>query len=546
MKKELFVLLAALAVIAGCSNQGSGTDTINAVFGPEPNTIDPTLNLTGDSAIYIAHMFEGLYRYADNGQGDAVLVPGLSAEIPGKKVNEDGTVVYTFTLRDGLKWSDGKSLTADDLVYSWQRLVDPATAADYSYIINMVKNAAEIIGGKLDKSELGIKATDDKSLEITLTYDCPFFDNILAFTAAVPLRRDCIETGGGLWTFSTSSYISNGPYRLKEWVHNSFLLLEKNPYYYKDTAGPEYIRFYLMEDANATLAGFRNKELDFIDNIPVDETSKLLDSGLLKTTPELATSYVLFNNKNPPFDDARVRKAFTLAVDRNFIVNNITRAGETPAAGIVPYGTHDAEGAGSDFRKIGGNYYSTNENDYEKNCAEARNLLTEAGYPGGAGFPIVEYIYNTNDTNRSIAEALQNMWKTVLGVKVTLSNQDWAVFIDTRKKGAFQIARSSWMADFNDPVNFLDLFVSGNNISRYSNPGFDALMREAHSTAAEKDRMSLFHKAEDILIGQDMAVCPLSFSTKHYMLNPEIRGVYHNLLDLFLFDNAIKNEVMKD
>ncbi|MDR2795942.1 MAG: peptide ABC transporter substrate-binding protein [Spirochaetaceae bacterium] len=542
MKKRLFVALAALAAlsaIAGCSRYNGDADTIVVVVGSEPNTMDPALNSALDAFVYLAQMFEGLYRYEDDGQGVARLVPGLASGAPAKTLNADGSVVYTYTLRGGLKWSDGKDLTADDIVYSWRRLVDPATAADYNYMINMVKNAEAIMDGTLDKAELGVKALDGSTLEVTLTYDCPFFDEVLSFSATFPVRQDSIERAGDQWTFSPSSYIGNGPYRLKEWVHNSYLSLEKNPYYYKEVTGPDNIRFDLMDDANAILAGFRNNELDFIRSIPVDEVQSLLDTGELQTTDYLAVSHVSFNNQIPPFNDMRVRKAFSLAIDRSYIVEHITRAGQKPAGGIVPYGVEDAE-AGSDFREKGGNYYSLTDEDYINNRAEAQKLLAEAGYPGGAGFPVVEYIYNTDNMNQAIAETLQNMWKTVLGVTVTISSQDWAVFLDTRKNGNYQIARDNWIADYNDPITFLELFATGNgnNNPQYSNPRFDALLKQARAMSAQESRMKLFHQAEDILVGEDSSVAPVYFYVDTYLLNPGITGIYYNSLGLFMFDAA--------
>ncbi|MDR1218988.1 MAG: peptide ABC transporter substrate-binding protein [Treponema sp.] len=556
MKKILSVLLTVSALslgIAACQKktaevapqapqaaQAVAATSITAVFGSEPNTIDPALNSAVDGAIYLEHLFEGLYKYEDNGSGIASAIPGLAAGAPRKVANDDGTVTYTYTLRDGLKWSDGKPFAAQDIVYSWQRLVDPATAADYSYMITMVKNADEIRAGEKDKSELGVAAINDGTVEITLTYDCPFFDEIACFPATFPVRRDVIESAGEQWTFNPSTYISNGPYRLKEWVHNSHLTIEKNPNYYETVTGPDTIRFALMDDDNALLAGFRSGELDYIQTVPVDEIQALLNTGELKVVPYLGTYYVSFNTQKAPFNDAKVRKAFTLAIDRNYIATQITRAGQKPASGFVPSGIADAAGAGSDFRQTGGDYYSLADADYQKNVAEAKQLLADAGYPDGVGFPVTEYLYNTNDAHRAIAEALQDMWKTALGVNVTLSNQDWAVFLDTRKIGNFQLARDGWIGDYNDPMNFLEMYLTGggNNNSQYASPAFDTLVKQAQSTAVAEERMTLMHQAEDILVGQDMAVGPIYFYTQTYMMNPRVSGMYYTPLGYFFFKNA--------
>jgi oligopeptide transport system substrate-binding protein len=532
----------AMSVSAGATRQpaqASGSQ-ITLVLGPEPNTIDPALNSAVDSAIYLSHLFEGLYKYADNGQGRAQTVPGLAARAPQKTVNADGTVTYVFTLRDNLKWSDGQPFTAKDIVFSWQRLVDPTTVADYSYMIDMVKNANEIMAGQVNKSQLGVRAIDDKTLEVIITYDCPFFFEIMAFPAVFPVRESIINSAGDQWTFSPSTYISNGPYRLKEWVHNSYILVEKNPNYYAPVSGPDNIRFALMDDDNAILAAFRNKEIDFIETPPVDEIPGLLASGDLKIADYLGTYYLSINNQKAPFTDPRVRRAFSLAIDRNYIVEQITRAGQKPASGFVPSGLYDAAGAGSDFRQTGGDYYSIAKTDYDKNVAEAQRLLAEAGYPNGQGFPVVEYLYNTNDAHRAIAEALQNMWRTALNVNVTLGNQDWAVFLDTRKNGDYTLARDGWIGDYNDPINFLDMFLTGggNNNSQYKNPEFDALIAQAKSTSIQADRMRYLHQAEDLLLAQDAALAPIYFYTQPYMINPKLSGMYYTPLGYFFFQNV--------
>jgi oligopeptide transport system substrate-binding protein len=463
----------------------------------------------------------------------------MASGAPAKTVNADGTVTLVYTLRSGLKWSDGSALGAADIVYSWQRLVDPATAADYSYMIDMVVNANEIMAGEKDKSTLGVRAISATSLEIKLTYDCPFFDEIMCFPATFPVKKSVIDSAGDQWTFSPATYIGNGPYRLKEWVHNSYILFEKNPNYYATVSGPAYIRWALMDDENAQLAGFRSGELDFIETVPTDEIPTLLASKELNVADYLGTYYVSFNTQKAPFDNALVRRAFSLAIDRNFIVNQITRTGQKPASGFVPAGMTDVA-AGSDFRKTGGDYYGITDADYQKNIAEAKSLLAQAGYPDGRGFPVVEYIYNTNDAHRAIGEALQNMWRTNLGVNVTLSNQDWAVFLDTRKNGDYGIARDGWIGDYNDPINFLDMFLSGggNNNPQYANKEFDTLIAGAKGTAVQADRMKYLHQAEDIVVGRDMAMAPIYFYTQTYMLNSRVKGMYYTPLGYFYFTSA--------
>lgn len=521
----------------------SNGNNIAVCLASEPQTIDPALNSAVDGAIMVNHFFEGLVKWVDDGEGNAMTAPG-QAESWEKVVNDDGTVTYTMKLRDGIKWSDGKEVTAGDFEYSWKRLANPETAADYCYMIDMVQNYAGIANSESDPDTLGIKAIDDKTLEIVLSYDCPYFEEIMAFPATFPVRQDLVE-GNDEWTYDVATYVSNGPYKMKEWSHNAYILAEKNENYYDfANLGPDTIRFTLLDDANAMLAAYKSGELDFIEELPPDEMANYLASGELTVADYIGTYYVCFNTEDEVFSNPLIRKAFSLAIDRNYIVENVSQAGEVPATGYVPAGVNDAAGPGSDdFRTVGGEYYSVAEEDYEKNCEEARALLAEAGYPNGEGFPTVEYMYNTNDKHKAIGEALQNMWQEQLGVTVNLSNQDWNVFLVSRKQGDYQIARNGWIADYNDPCSFLDMWYTGggNNDAQYSNKDYDAKIDAAKATAVQEERMKAFHEAEDILIEQDNVLVPVYFYTQPYMIKDDIQGMYYTPLGYFFFGYTTRN-----
>lgn len=521
----------------------SNGNNIAVCLASEPQTIDPALNSAVDGAIMVNHFFEGLVKWVDDGEGNAMTAPG-QAESWEKVVNDDGTVTYTMKLRDGIKWSDGKEVTAGDFEYSWKRLANPETAADYCYMIDMVQNYAGIANSESDPDTLGIKAIDDKTLEIVLSYDCPYFEEIMAFPATFPVRQDLVE-GNDEWTYDVATYVSNGPYKMKEWSHNAYILAEKNENYYDfANLGPDTIRFTLLDDANAMLAAYKSGELDFIEELPPDEMANYLASGELTVADYIGTYYVCFNTEDEVFSNPLIRKAFSLAIDRNYIVENVSQAGEVPATGYVPAGVNDAAGPGSDdFRTVGGEYYSVAEEDYEKNCEEARALLAEAGYPNGEGFPTVEYMYNTNDKHKAIGEALQNMWQEQLGVTVNLSNQDWNVFLESRKQGDYQIARNGWIADYNDPCSFLDMWYTGggNNDAQYSNKDYDAKIDTAKATAVQEERMKAFHEAEDILIEQDNVLVPVYFYTQPYMIKDDIQGMYYTPLGYFFFGYTTRN-----
>lgn len=531
----VFCLVFTLAACGGGAKEEQSEFEMSICVASEPQTIDPALNSSVDGAIMIQHVFEGLMKWVDDGNGNGVLAEGQAESY----TVSDDNLVYTFKLRKDAAWSDGQPVTANDFVYAWQRLVTPATAADYSYMIDMVVNANEIMAGEKDPSELGIKALDDSTIEVTLHTPTPYFLEVCAFPAAYPVRQDMIEKGGDQWTFDTATYIGNGPYVMTEWEHNSYIRMAKNDKYYDyENLGPATIKFALMDDDNAKLAAFKSGELLFNEQPPVDEIPGLLESGELKVADYIGTYYVCFNNSLEPFDNVKVREAFSLVIDRNYITSQISGTGEVPAGGYVPNGIYDVAGPGSDdFRTVGGDYYSVDAAEYQANCEKARELLAEAGYPNGEGFPIVDYLYNTADNHRAIGEALQKMWQDELGVTVTLTNQDWGVFLETRKNGDYSIARNGWIADYNDPVSFLDMWVTGggNNDAQYTNPAYDALIKQVKNATTSEDRFKYMHEAEDILMGQDAVLAPIYFYTQPYMISDKVKGMYYTPLGYFFF-----------
>lgn len=510
----------------GTFAEGKIDGILDVCISSEPSTIDPALNSAVDGAVMLQHSFEGLVKWVDDGNGNAILAPG---QAESWDVSEDG-LTWTFHLRDGIKWSDGKPVVAADFEYAWRRLVNPETGADYEYMLDMVAGYAD--------NDLQIKAVDEKTFEVTLSALTPYFEEICAFPATFPVRQDIVE-GNDMWTMEKETFIGNGPYQMTEWVHNSVITFEKNPEYYDaDKMTAPVIKFHLKDDQNAILAGYRSNELDFIQGVPQDELAALLGSGELVVTPYVGTYFVAFQTEVDPFDDPLVRKAFTLAIDRNFIVETITQSGQIPASGFVPTGVYDAKGAdGDDFRTVGGDYYKMAAEDYQANCDEARELLAEAGYPNGEGFPVVTYLYNTSQGHQAIGEALQNMWLTELGVQVELENQDWSVFLVERKEGNFSIARHGWIADYNDPMTFLDMWMTGggNNDAQYSNPKYDELIQAAKASSDQEERMKLMHEAEAIAIGEDFIVAPIYFYTNSHMMKPNVQGMYYTPLGYHFF-----------
>jgi oligopeptide transport system substrate-binding protein len=512
MKKNAAVLmiiaLICMAMLPGCSGNQVAKDLLAVNVGPDPDTIDPALNSSVDGATMIIHVFEGLMTLDENG------VP-VAGQASSHDVSADGKV-YTFHLRDDLKWSDGEPIKASDFIYAWNRAISPDTAADYEYMF-------DVIDGYED-GELNLVATDDKTLVVTLTTAVPYFLELTAFPTYAPVRQDLIETNGEEWAIKPETYIGNGPYKVTEWVQGSHILMEKNDKYWNyDALGTPKIKFVLMDDDNSILNAFTQEEILFADTLPNDEIESWRDKEEFNLSGQLGTYYVSFNVQKPPLNNPLVRKALLLAIDREYIVTNIGKAGQVPAGAFVPTGLTDADPT-KEFREVGGEYYDPT--DYEGNLVLAKQALVEAGYPNGQGLPVMEYLYNTSTGHQAIAEALQDMWSQI-GVQVTLASQDWGTFLNTRKNGGYQIARNGWLCDYNDPISMLDMWVTGggNNDAQWSNAQYDALIKQVKTSSDKETRFSLMHEAEDIIFAESM-LAPIYYYVDIYLLSQKVEGFY--------------------
>ena len=537
LKKKIAVLLSAaltMSAVVGCSSSGNNAAgdgvVLNVQVGSEPATIDPAKNSAADAATLINHAFEGLMKLDKDGK----IVEGQAAKY---EVNDDQTV-YTFTLRDDAKWSDDKAVTAEDFVYAWQRLVNPDTGADYNYMIDMVLNANDIMEGKKKPEELGIKAIDEKTVEVTLEKQTPYFLEVCAFPATFPVRKDIVESNGETWSTNPETYVGNGPYKLQSWEHQSKMTYVQNEKYYGvEDLGPDTINFVLMEDQNTILSAFKNGEILMGDDLPSEEIDAMKDNGLVVES-QLGTYYLSINTQKDVLNNEKVREALSLAIDRNYIVEKVAKGGQIPADTFVPTGLTDADGK-TEFHENATKWYDVN--DYEGNVKKAKELLKEAGYENGKGLPSIELLCNPG--HEPIMEAVQNMWKENLGVNSTISSQDWNVFIQTRKDGDFQVARDGWLADYNDPISFIDMWVTGggNNNAHWSNAEYDKLVKEIKSTTDSAKRYELMHKAEDML-AKESPVVPLYYYTDLYLISDKLEGMYTSPLGYKYFMYCSINE----
>jgi oligopeptide transport system substrate-binding protein len=508
------VLAAACLLLAtGCSSKQQRADLV-FINGAEPETLDPAI-ITGQPEGRIVNaLFEGLLRFDRRG----LSVPGVASSW---ELSADSRT-YTFHLRPDARWSDGKSVTAMDFVDSWQRTLDPETASAYNYQLFSVLGAEEFADGKSkDFSKVGVKALDERTLQVTLRQPTSYFLDLCAFPTLYPVRTDLIAKYGDDWV-KPGKLVGNGSYLLDAWRINDCVMLKKNPLYW-DASHVQLreVQVLPISQANVAYNFYAAGQADLIMDKGLAPPS-LLDA--LKVRPDfhaapfLGSYFLRFNCAKGPFTDARVRQAFSMAIDRKRITTKITRAGESTALSLVPPGIpgyQPPEGLSEDPEK-------------------ARQLLAAAGYPGGKGFPLTTYLYSEGELNEGVAVELQSMWEEQLGVSVQLARQEWKVYLNSLGSLDYGIARSSWVGDYPDPNTFLDLFLSGsgNNRTGWSNATYDSLIGEAASEKDNGKRFETFRKAERLLVADEAPVAPLFFYVGIQLYNSDkLGGIEANVLD---------------
>ena len=581
--KKFVAFMLVLAMVLSCSAISLAEETATSIavcIASEPDTIDPALNSAVDGATLTAHLFSGLAKWAQDENGNLVIVADAAEELTEGVANEDGTVTYTYTLRDGMTWSDGQAVTAGDFEFAWKRAASTELGADYGYMFEVVKGYPD---------ELAVTATDDKTLEVTLNNAVSYWNELMAFPAYYPVREDVV--GNEAWATDPSTYVCNGPYTITGWEHNSKITLTKNPNYIDaDSITMDTIEFYLSDDANNMLSNFENRTWQLIDDVPTAEIKRLESEYPTEyfVAGQIGTYYVCWNiNQNLlPADseltgaeaeaaNVEIRKAMSLLLDRNYIVEEIGQAGQVPASGFVPMGMTDADGsefymnAGDSEDYVG--YYDVSADAYIDNWDEAIEILKkyydydEATYTF-TNAPTMEYLYNTSEGHKAIGEYLQGVWASV-GITVNLVNQEWNTFLNTRKQGGYTIARNGWLADYNDPISFLDMWVteSGNNDVQFGKDAhadlamysldltdlgydikvengtwaetYDVLIGLVKTCTDTETRYELMHRAEDLLMSTG-CITPLYFYTDIYMLDENVEGFFSNPLGYKYFMNC--------
>lgn len=604
-KKIVAIVLALVIVIglAACGAKDSGsknngkkapadTKSISVCLASEPDTIDPALNSAVDGATLIAHLFSGLAKWAQDEQGNLEIVPDAAEELTEGVENEDGTVTYTYKLRDGLKWSDGKDVTAGDFVFAWNRAASTALAADYGYMFELVDGYDEIWETDDDENyvnpdaKLNAKAVDDKTIEVTIENAVNYWNELLAFPAYFPVREDVVADES--WATKPETYISNGLYTMKSWDHNSLITLEKNAAH--PDAGEvtmDTIKFYLSDDANNQLSNFKNGEWTLIDDVPTNEIASLKKDypDEFFNVGQIGTYYVCWNVNEDilPEDSgltgveaenakAEIRRAVSLLLDRNYIIDEIAQGGQLPASSFVAMGLTDADGSefykNTGFSKDFDGYFDTSSDALESNFDSAMETLKkyydyDEATQKFTNFPTMTYLYNTNEGHKAIGEYIQSALAGV-GINLTMENQEWNTFLNTRKNGDYSIARNGWLADYNDPICFLDMWVtaSGNNDIQYGKGDhagikaysldltefgldtkvengtwaetYDVLISAIKSCTDKDARYKMMHMAEDMLMATG-CITPIYYYTDLYMLDSSVKGFFSNPLGFKYF-----------
>ena len=598
MKKRIAALILVLAMVlalAACGSkqeqpaEGSAAaepaaagSSLAVCLASEPDTIDPALNSAVDGATLLAHLFSGLAKWSQDADGNLVIAPDAAEELVEGVENEDGTVTYTYTLRDGLVWSDGQPVTAGDFEFAWQRAASQELAADYGYMFEVVDGYDDVWADEpAEDAKLNVKAIDDKTLEVTTASAIPYWNELLAFPVYFPVRADVVENEA--WATDPSTYVCNGMYTLAGWDHNSLITLQKNPNHPDaDSVTMDTIEFYLSDDANNMLTNFKNGDWDFIDDVPTNEIAALKADypDEFKVEGQIGTYYVCWNiNENilpegstltgveAENAKAEIRQAIGLLFDRNYIVNDVAQGGQVPASSFVAMGMTEPDG--SEFYKNAGHndgyigYYKVDEASLEENFNAAVEVLKKYyTFDEATGkftdFPTMTYLYNTSDAHKAIGEYLQSALDAV-GITMNMENQEWATFLNTRKAGDYSIARNGWVADYNDPICFLDMWTtaSGNNdvqfgkgdhanVANYSldltpfgldtkvengtwAETYDVLISAIKSCTDPETRFAMMHVAEDMLM-ETGCICPIYYYTDLFMISDSVDGFFSNPL----------------
>ena len=527
-KKMLAIFLSAalfVTAFAGCGKKKA--DGITVQIGPNPETLDPALNSAVDGGNMLITLFETLLIIDQ----DNKVQPGQAEKY---EVSPDG-LTWTFTMRDGLKWSDGTELNAKDFEYTFKRIADTNVAAPYAEtVIGMIEGYKDAIDSK-NPEKLNVKASDDgKTLTIKLAYPCSYFDKIVAFGTMSPVQKATVEKNGDSWATKPETYVCNGPYTITEWTPSEKIVCKKNENYKGGWDSSKIVNdkltFLLLEDSSASYTAYTGGTAQLIKDVPTEEipTLKKDKKDEFNVDPILGTYYLSMNLNKAPFNNKNVRKALSLAIDRDYVANTVMQGTYTPAYNYVGTGVDDVDpGKFLENSKAanGGKTYISE--DYKANLEEAKKALAEAGYPEGKGFPTITYSTNDTGYHKAVAEYLQQVYKD-LGITMNIDIVDWSSFTPKRRAGEYEMARNGWIMDYNDASNMIELFVSsnGNNDGKYNNPAFDKAMEDS-KVADKTAHFAALHEAEKI-VSEDYGFIPVAYYNDFWLQSTSLKGTWHS------------------
>ena len=527
-KKMLAIFLSAalfVTAFAGCGKKKA--DGITVQIGPNPETLDPALNSAVDGGNMLITLFETLLIIDQ----DNKVQPGQAEKY---EVSPDG-LTWTFTMRDGLKWSDGTDLNAKDFEYTFKRIADTNVAAPYAEtVIGMIEGYKDAIDSK-NPDKLNVKASEDgKTLTVKLAYPCSYFDKIVAFGTMSPVQKATVEKNGDSWATKPETYVCNGPYTITEWTPSEKIVCKKNENYKGGWDSSKIVNdkltFLLLEDSSASYAAYTGGTAQLIKDVPTEEipTLKKDKKDEFNVDPILGTYYLSMNLNKAPFNNKNVRKALSLAIDRDYIANTIMQGTYSPAYNYVGTGVDDVDpGKFLENSKAanGGKPYISE--DYKANLEEAKKALAEAGYPEGKGFPTITYSTNDAGYHKAVAEYLQKVYKD-LGITMNIDIVDWSSFTPKRRAGEYEMARNGWVMDYNDASNMIELFVSsnGNNDGKYNNPAFDKAINDS-KVADKTAHFAALHEAEKI-VSEDYGFIPVAYYNDFWLQSTSLKGTWHS------------------
>ncbi len=496
------------------SSSGEAKTTLNVNISTEPFSLHPGLANDSTSGSVIRQTFEGLTRINAEGKPENAMASDIKTSADGK--------TYTFTLRDA-KWSNGDPVKAEDFEYAWKWALDPKNESQYAYQLYYIKGAEAANKGKAKVANVGIKAKDDKTLVVELENPTPFFTELTAFYTYMPVNKKVAEKNKNWYTNAGENYVSNGPFVLSKWKHGGSITLEKNNEYWdKDTVKLKKINMSMIKDTNTELSMFKKGELDWAGSptgsLPTESLKTLKKEGGLKIQTIAGIYNYKFNTEVKPLNNANIRKALAYSINRQAIVDKITQGEQVPAMAIVPPTME-----GFTDNKTG--YFKDHDVDTAKKLLEKG--AKELGYKSVSDLPTLKLSYNTDEGHQKIAQAIQEMWKKDLGVKVELDNSEWNVYIDKIHSGDYQIGRMGWLGDFNDPVNFLELYKDkdgGNNYTGWESKEYKQLLNDSAKETDKTKREEMLKKAEEIIIN-DMPIAPIYFYTQLWVQDPKLKGV---------------------